>query len=177
MKSKQNEMGLDLITPVAEIIQGIVTEVGKLAWEVGKFAYRKILKLEPEIKQIERRCLKVKKYTDSEDALGIDTATKDEMKLEGINFKKHSFIVGASGFGKTNLISILQEHDLENDRPIIFFDPKGDLEALTTFKSLVESKGRSCYIFSEHYNDSISLNPVLEGTANQVADRIMRAAP
>src|SRR5690606_16999202 len=34
---------------------------------------------------------------------------------------------------------------------------------------------KPCYIFSEHYKDSISLNPVLEGTINQVVDRIMRS--
>jgi type IV secretory pathway VirB4 component len=44
------------------------------------------------------------------------------MNLSEINFKNHTFIAGASGFGKTNLISILQEHSLRKNKPIIFID-------------------------------------------------------
>ena len=68
----------------------------------------------------------------------IDTKDKKPMLLKEIDFRRHSFIVGASGFGKTNLISILQENSLRHDKPIIFFDPKGDTEALNTFKGICE---------------------------------------
>ena len=105
----------------------------------------------------------------------MDTKTKKDLLLKEIDFRRHSFIVGASGFGKTNLMSILQEHSLRQNKPIIFFDPKGDMEALTTFQSIVRKYNRPCYIFSEHYENSISLNPLLEGTLNQVVDRIMCA--
>jgi hypothetical protein len=64
---------------------------------------------------------------------------------------------------------------LRKSKPIIFFDPKGDTEALTTFKNLCLKYKRPCYIFSEHQADSVSINPLLEGSVNQVTDRIMRA--
>ncbi|PIR33314.1 MAG: hypothetical protein COV37_16775, partial [Bdellovibrio sp. CG11_big_fil_rev_8_21_14_0_20_39_38] len=44
-----------------------------------------------------------------------------------------------------------------------------------TFQNICKAYSRPCYIFSEHYENSISLNPILEGSINQVVDRIMRS--
>jgi ABC-type glutathione transport system ATPase component len=173
-KGKQSPQ-LDLFTPVYEVFHELcllLLEVGK---EVFKWSYKKAFNKLPELEKIDRKALSVKKTTEVEDALGIDTKSRKEFLLNEIDFRRHSFIVGASGFGKTNLMSILQEHTLRKNKPIIFFDPKGDMEALNTFKGICEKYERPCYIFSEHYEDSISLNPVLEGTVNQVVDRIMRS--
>ena len=174
MKSKKSN-DLDLFQPVVEIFHELCMMVFTLVVEVAKFGWRKATNKAPPLQKIERKALQSKRETKNEDSLGIDTKTRKDIKLSEIDFKKHSFIVGASGFGKTNLISLLQENSLKENKPIVFFDPKGDLEALNTFKRLCEKKNRPCYIFSEHYKDSISLNPVFEGTVNQVSDRIMRS--
>lgn len=172
--SKQNQPGIDLLTPIYEIFHEICMILADLGKELLKFAFRKIFKRPSPLEKIERKALNVKKTTDIKDALGIDTRTKKIFPLSEVDFRRHTFIVGASGFGKTNLITILQENALKKERPIIFFDPKGDIEALETFKNLCESYNRKCFIFSEHYKKSISLNPLLEGSINQVSDRIMR---
>ena len=175
MKSKKPSGQLDLISPLAEIFH----ELCVLIFEVMKVTSTLLIKhfcyQGEDLKKLELESLKVTKYTSVEDALGVDTKTKKNILLKDVDFKRHSFIVGASGFGKTNLMSILQEHSLKQNKPIIFFDPKGDMEALTTFKEIASKYNRSCYIFSEHYEDSIELNPVLEGSINQVVDRIMCA--
>lgn len=176
MKTKKNQSPpLDLITPIADIFHEVCMMALKAMWELGKIAFNKILKKGPPLSKIERKSLEVRKYSNDSSSIGIDTKTKKDIPLSGINFSKHSFIVGASGFGKTNLISILQEDYLKNDIPIIFFDPKGDREAMMEFKNLCESYHKTCHIFSESYADSIEMNPLLEGTINQVADRIMRS--
>ena len=176
MKNKQKSGSeLDLFTPVVEIFHELCVLLFSVLMELGKFAFRKIMNQAPEMEKIERKALKVSRNTDSEDALGVDTRTKKEIKLDDIDFSKHTFIVGASGFGKTNLISILQENSLRNNKPIIFIDPKGDAEALDTFRQLCKRYDRTCYAFSEHDPDSISLNPILEGTESLVSDRIMGA--
>ena len=134
MKNKdKQDGGLDLFGPVVEIFHELCMLLVTLLIELGKFAFRKIMKHGPGMEKIELKALKVTKQTNSEEALGIDTATKKEIKLNEVDFSKHSFIVGASGFGKTNLISILQENSLRSGKPIIFIDPKGDAEALDTF--------------------------------------------
>lgn len=176
MKNKGKSGGeLDLFTPVVEIFHELCVLLVTVLFELGKFGFRKIMNKSPDVEKIDRKALKVLRESNSEEALGIDTRTKKEIKLDDIDFSKHSFIVGASGFGKTNLISILQENSLRKNKPIIFIDPKGDAEALDTFRRLCEKYNRTCYVFSEHDPESISLNPVLEGTESQVSDRIMGA--
>jgi len=175
MSNKKQSPQLDIFTPIYEIFHELCLLLLDIGKELFKWLGFKILNKSPELAQIERKALAVKNTTEIQDALGIDTKTKKPMLLKEIDFRRHTFIVGASGFGKTNLISILQENSLRYDRPIIFFDPKGDTEALNTFKGICEKYNKPCYIFSEHYKDSISLNPVLEGTVNQVVDRIMRS--
>ncbi len=176
MKNKQKSGSeLDLFTPIVEIFHELCVLLFSVLFELGKLAFRKIMNKAPEMEKIERKALRVSRETSSEYALGIDTRTKKEIKLGDIDFGKHTFIVGASGFGKTNLISILQENSLLNNKPIIFVDPKGDAEALDTFRRLCQQYNRTCYVFSEHDPDSISLNPILEGTESQVSDRLMGA--
>lgn len=175
MKNKNQPPQMDLFTPIYEIFHELCLLIADLGKELLKGGFKKVFNMNSPLEKIERKALLVKKTTEIQDALGIDTNTKKEFLLKEIDFRKHSFIVGASGFGKTNLISILQEHSLRLGRPIIFFDPKGDAEAMNTFKDICKRYKRPCYIFSEHFKDSISLNPLIEGTINQVADRIMCA--
>jgi hypothetical protein len=175
MKNKQENSGVDFVTPIF----GLFWDLLSMFWEVVLLASKKLINKfmnkDLPLTQIDRKKLACKKTTDTKEALGIDTNTKKDFYLKDINYKYHSFIVGASGFGKTNLLTILQEYSLREGKPIIFFDPKGDSDALLSFKSLCESYNRKCYIFSEHYQDSIVMNPLLEGTINQVTDRIMTA--
>ncbi|OFZ16844.1 MAG: hypothetical protein A2X86_13010 [Bdellovibrionales bacterium GWA2_49_15] len=175
MKSKNENQGLDLVTPLVEIIHMTAVMIGKLLILIAKFLWQRYVSKSTPLEKIEQQRLRVKKTTNAPDTLGIDTKTRRPLNLAEIDFRRHSFIVGATGFGKTNLISILQENSLKNKRPIIFFDPKGDMKALTEFKSLCESQGRRCFIFSERYPQSIKLNPFKSGTVSQVSDRIMSA--
>ncbi len=175
MKNKNQAPQLDLVTPIIEIFHEVCMMIVKLVWELSQFIFNKITKQVPPLQKIDIKSLGVKRFSKNADSIGIDTKNKKEILLNDIDFNKHSFIVGASGFGKTNLISILQENSLKKNKPIIFFDPKGDLEALTTFKDLCQEYNKKCYIFSEFHEDSVSLNPLLEGTINQVADRITGA--
>ena len=139
MKNKKSgSPQLDLFTPFYEIFHELCVMIFDLGKEFIKFGYRKILNKAPPMEKIERKALTVRTVTNAEDALGIDTKTRKELLLNEIDFRRHSFIVGASGFGKTNLISILQEHSLRMNKPIIFFDPKGDMEALETFQSICQ---------------------------------------
>lgn len=174
-KDKSKSMGLDFVTPFVEIFHELGVEFGKAMIELTKYLYKKWNKNYFEVTKIEEKHLYSKKKTDNERALGYSANHKKELCLSEVDFSKHSFIVGAAGFGKTNLISLLQEHSLQNKRPVIFIDPKGDLEALETFRALCKKHDRTCYIFSEHHKDSIKLNPFRDGSINQVTDRIISA--
>ncbi len=171
----QTNNGPDIVTPLAELLDFLIKVTAKGLEMLFKFIYRKYIQKNPPLEKIKRESLLCKKKTLNPEALGVDCSNKKELLLKDINFKRHSLIIGASGFGKTNLLSLIQEHCIKTGKPILFWDPKGDFEAQTTFKNLCDKHGRTCYIFSESNPDSVSLNPILEGTVNQVADRIMRS--
>lgn len=175
MKNKKPNNDLDLVTPIVDIIHDLCVFVGKIIFDLAKYLLKKYVFKNNQLEKIEYKRLAIKKTTDDPTTIGIDTKTKRPLFLKEVDFRRHSFIVGATGFGKTNLISILQEHSLRSKRPIIFFDPKGDMRALLEFKKLCESNGRSCFVFSERHPESIRLNPFKSGTISQVSDRIMTA--
>jgi conjugal transfer pilus assembly protein TraD len=176
MKNKNNGNNqLDLFSQIIDLFHEICMLVFKLVKELAIFGYKKWYSKPDPMAKIERKQLNHQGRTQVEDTLGVDTATRRVMNLSEINFKNHTFIAGASGFGKTNLISILQEHSLRKNKPIIFIDPKGDAESMLTFQKLCHAHHKPCYIFSETYPDSISLNPIQEGTINTVVDRLMDA--
>ena len=122
-KNKNSAPGLDLVSPFVEIIHELGTELVKGIFELTKFLYKKWNKNYFEISKIEEKHLYKSKQTKNPTAIGYSTNSKRELPLSEIDFSKHSFIVGAAGFGKTNLISLLQEHSLQNKKPIIFIDP------------------------------------------------------
>ena len=174
-KEMKQQPGLDFVTPIVELLHEFGVMAVKGLINLVKYLYKKWNKDLYEIHKIEEKHLRKRKHAKSESSLGFSTNENKELNLDEIDFSKHSFIVGAAGFGKTNLISILQEHSLQTKKPIIFIDPKGDLEALETFKAICKKYDRECYIFSEHYKNSIKLNPLRDGSVSQVADRIMCA--
>jgi hypothetical protein len=107
--------------------------------------------------------------------LGYSCNRRNPLPLEEINFAAHTYIVGAAGSGKTNLLSILQENHMQNNVPVIFLDPKADMESLLTFEHLCKKYNRDCYIFHENYSNSVVLNPLKDGTVNLIVDRIMNS--
>ena len=82
--------------------------------------------------------------------------------------------MGASGFGKTNLLGLIQEHYLLTKRSYFFFDPKADIEAKNYFKDLCLTHGKE-FLILDNSAESITINPVGEGTVNQITDKIMKA--
>ncbi|MGZ3745418.1 MAG: type IV secretory system conjugative DNA transfer family protein, partial [Pseudobdellovibrionaceae bacterium] len=95
--------------------------------------------------------------------------------LEYFDPSKNTFIVGASGWGKSNLINILQENCLQKKQALIFIDPKGSLEAIKNFKKLCTHYKRKYYIFSEFDPEASAFNPIADMTDSQRISTIMRS--
>jgi hypothetical protein len=90
----------------------------------------------------------------------------------------HVHVVGASGFGKSVLLSHIIEHRIRSGSGLMFVDLKADIETIRNVVASAESVGRleDLLIFSCG-NPEISncYNVVASGTANQIRDRIMSA--
>lgn len=107
-------------------------------------------------------------------------------KIKGSLFKEetltesqlnhHVHIVGASGFGKTVLISHIVKDRIFNNRGMFYVDLKGDIETIEKYKSWCQQAGREndLFVFSiSDFKNSCSYNLILNGTATQIKDKIM----
>ncbi|MDD4976350.1 MAG: TraM recognition domain-containing protein [Bacteriovorax sp.] len=173
--NKSQSQGVDFIGPLVEITHHFAVLIGTWGLDILKYAWPRYNKLPQELKRIDIKEARVKKVTDDSLMLGHSCNRKRPLPLKEINFAAHTYIVGAAGSGKTNLLSVLQENHMMNNVPVIFLDPKADMESLLTFEHLCKKYNRTCYIFHENYKDSIVLNPLKDGTVNLIVDRIMNS--
>lgn len=101
-----------------------------------------------------------------------------KINLSNEQVNHHVHIVGASGFGKSVLLSHILKNRIETGGGVLFLDLKADFETIRQVVSTAHTAGRSdeLYIFSCG-NPEISspYNVVANGTANQLKDRIMSA--
>lgn len=117
--------------------------------------------------------------TPSDGAVCIGRAKKFPRPKEWITEKQlnhHVHIVGASGFGKTVLISHILKSRIDGGRGVLFIDQKGDRETIEQFTSYVKAAGRldDLKVFSLSAHDqSASYNLLSNGSATQLRDRIM----
>lgn len=101
---------------------------------------------------------------------------KEELSEGQLNHHVH--IVGASGFGKTVLISHIIKQRIAQGKGLIFIDLKSDMETLLKFSQFVAEANRieELQIFSlTERKLSLSYNLVLDGTATQLRDRILQS--
>lgn len=102
--------------------------------------------------------------------------SKEEISEGQLNHHVH--IVGASGFGKTVLISHIIKQRIAQGKGLLFIDLKSDMETLLKFSQYVAEADRinDLQIFSlTEKNLSTSYNLIADGTATQLRDRIVQS--
>lgn len=88
----------------------------------------------------------------------------------------HVHIVGASGFGKTVLLSHIVKDRIAKNKGLLFVDLKGDIDTIDKFRSYakIHNRENDVEIFSiSDFNISKPYNLISEGTATQIRDKIM----
>jgi type IV secretory pathway VirB4 component len=97
-------------------------------------------------------------------------------KLTEAELNHHVHIVGASGYGKTVLLSHIIKQTIEQGRGLLFIDLKGDIETVLRFSQFAIDAGRESdlQLFSlSNQKLSLPYNVVEGGTATQLRDKIM----
>jgi hypothetical protein len=90
----------------------------------------------------------------------------------------HVHIVGASGFGKTVLLSHIVQDRIAKGKGLLFVDLKGDRETIEQFNSFVRDAGRlqdlKVLSLAKH-EASTGYYLLSRSTANQLRDKVMKA--
>jgi len=97
-------------------------------------------------------------------------------KLTEGQLNHHVQIVGASGYGKSVLLSHIVKQRIEQGKGLLFIDLKGDIDTIEKFSEHIEDCGRTedLQIFSlSDQKISSTYNLIQDGTATQLRDRIM----
>ena len=164
----------EILLPIIELMNILVLKLmqgfGELVW----FLWQKYTNASPPIKKIERRFLDKGVRSQREDVIGYSVNKKRLILGEEIDKSAHTAIVGASGSGKTVLLDALMFEDMRQGKPVVYIDPKGDIETLKNFERMCKLTGRDFAIFSENYfgEKSCFLNPVKDGSSSNIADRL-----
>lgn len=176
MNTSSNNSIFGIIPDILEIFVKLVIEsVGWILKEAFNWIWQRFFQKEANCIKIEASDIaRVKQGLDAQD-LGYSITKKRPFKLSEIDTKRHNLVVGASGWGKTNLINILMEHDLQKGRAVMFCDPKASLEAIEDFRRLCLAYGKNAAIVSEHYEGSIQFNPFRGPGVTETTSLIMRA--
>lgn len=177
-KNKSQDLGLgEFIVPFIDLLSIVIMKGAEflgvgITWGMNKYFFKRTPK--NEVKKIERKDILSTKSTKNEDALGFSVTERKDLLFSDIEKKKHSVVVGASGFGKTVLLDTLMYDDMKKGKPVIFIDPKGDRASLGQFINLCRLSGREFRVFSESYegDGKLNLNLSKDGTATHIADRI-----
>jgi len=164
-----------LIEAFAELIQMLITKGAQQLPNLLKGGGSLSLGLKQNYMRIDTSMLDCERQTLNEAHLGWAINLERPYPLQYFDPSKNTFIVGASGWGKTNLINILQENCLQKKQALIYIDPKGSREAIKNFKKLCRYYGRKYYIFSEFDKEATTFNPIADMTNSQRISMIMRS--
>lgn len=99
---------------------------------------------------------------------------KEELSEGQLNHHVH--VVGASGYGKTVLLSHIIRQRIQQGKGLLFIDLKADMDTLLRFSQYAVEADRveDLLIFSlTEKQPSLPYNIILDGTATQLRDRIM----
>ncbi len=178
-KDSKNSGGLESIfVPIIEEVTGLITKgVEGGTKEIIEFAKNgfKFKEVENPYLRLSTKMLHNNLQMDDEDYLGWSINYDRPFHLNKIDPTKHVFLIGASGWGKTNLLNILMANALKKNQGIIFIDPKGTKEAIKDFKKLCLYHGKQYSIFSEFDPEAQSFNPIADMTNTQRVAMIMRS--
>lgn len=172
-KNQNSDLFTPLIEGFVEIFQGFSEKGSTLFGQ----AIQKTLNLDKRKHpmKIDQEMLSDLKEVTGSDDLGWSINQRAVFKLSYLNPHLHTFIIGASGWGKSNLLNILMEDNLKNGRPIVFIDPKGTKEALRDFQALCRRYNKRCTVFSEHSPERVKFNCFATMNADQALIMLMRS--
>ncbi len=177
MPKKQKDS--DILVDIVEVMGELILKLMQGLTELVHFLLKRYVfeRGKQEVKKIERRSLSKRTATLRDDAIGYSVNNRKLVYGHELDKSIHTAVIGASGSGKTVLLDALMFEDMRQGKPVVYIDPKGDAETMNKFIRMCQFTGRDFSVFSENYHGkgSCALNPVKDGSASNIADRIHHA--
>ena len=174
-KSKGSDNVVDPITELFSILfEDLIALVTKGMSKIIELIVDKVAN-RGKRKVILESFIETKKETVNPKAIGFSVSDKRDVLFIEIPFQRHNLILGGSGFGKSNLISLIMDYKISCNSPLVYFDPKGSRSEINQFKSINLHYNKECLIFSELYPDLLSYNPLNGLNNTQRTQIIMRS--
>lgn len=110
--------------------------------------------------------------------IGTDLRNGNSVHLTLKEINQHVLVAGATGEGKTTLMTTMIRHPMRHGFPIIIIDPKGDYDDVIKIHQMAIKNGRGdkFKLFSLAYPEkSCSYNPLKIGTPEQLKSKILEA--
>lgn len=178
----QNQQQMDFVSPFVEIFHDLLVMTVEALWELMKLIWRKCTDAYFEREKgvyrnqpLQLKKLKSRKTLDSIDVIGHSVSRNRPFRFSEIDFKRHTAVIGSTGSGKSVCLENLMTYSLLTGKPIIYFDPKPSVEGIKRFKGLCERFSKKAYVVSDVEPLPAAFNPLLEGSANDITNRIMAA--
>lgn len=149
-QSNHKTMADDIVEGLSLTIMEVIKLLGILGFQLVKWGGKKLFKFENK-SPLEIRDLKKKKSTKETGTLGYLVKSGRTMRDEDFDHRLHSMIIGPSGYGKTNLMTIMQERAVRLGHSLVFFDPKASVETRNMFTEICARHGRK-FIFQRIYH-------------------------
>lgn len=178
MGKNQNEYHKNVLDHLLEVIHDLtmllVEALYLLAKKGGKLALKKMFKMRFK-DPIVMKDLKSKKKSKKEGSYGWLVKSSRPLEFNDVDSKRHTMIIGPTGYGKTNLMTLMHERVAKANNTVVFFDPKASYESMNMFKEACTLAGRKVYFFNEFAPNKTSFNPLLDGNVDQICDRVISA--
>jgi conjugal transfer pilus assembly protein TraD len=146
----------------------VTTKSGEVQKQKAEHRYKAFRK--NRLKFLANKQQLYRKKTSQEVFVGY-TDFKERVSLDAKELNYHMLATGGTGTGKTTLIASLMEAALQQGKPIIFVDGKGERKSMLEFKALCEAYGKNVFLFSEM--DDLTYNPIKNGTPTETRDKLM----
>ncbi len=146
----------------------VTTKAGTMAKQKAEQKYKRFR--QTRFQYLKKKQLLYRKKQSKENFIGYSDF-KERVSLKENELNYHMLATGGTGTGKTTLIASLMEAALQQNKPIIYMDGKGERKSMLEFKKLCESYGKKVYLFSEC--DQLTYNPIKNGTATETRDKLL----
>jgi len=176
--NKQKNNSGTLLDPFVDIaVEGADAIAGLIHLSINKSIENFInsQKNKKNVKPVLDNYRHVSKNTINVLAIGYSVSTKKDLFFTSIPWRRHTWILGGSGFGKSNCFTLLMENAIKSNNALMQIDPKGTRSEIEQFKKLNKFYKRDYYVFSEIESSPRTYNPLLGKDNTQRTILIMRS--